>query len=77
MLRDIQAGKLDTKAFQEVIFISVPAAAQRIPIQRLSSKNKGALPFIPLQAGYRSKKQSLTHIWLHASLLATSPSSAL
>jgi hypothetical protein len=36
MLRDIQAGKLDTKAFQEAIFISVPAAAQRIHIQRLS-----------------------------------------
>jgi hypothetical protein len=26
-----------------------------------------------LQAGYRSKTQDLTHIWLHASLLATSP----
>jgi hypothetical protein len=63
MLQDIQAGKWDTKAFQEAVFISV-----QIPIQRLSPKNKGALPYIPLQAGYRSKKQSLTHIWLHASL---------
>jgi hypothetical protein len=37
-------------------------------------ENKGALPYIPLKAGYRSEKQSLIHIWLHASLLATSPS---
>jgi hypothetical protein len=33
-------------------------------------ENKGALPYIPLQAGYRSKKQALTHIWLQATLLA-------
>jgi hypothetical protein len=74
MLQNIQAGKWDTKAFQEAIFTSVLAAAQWIHIQRLSLKNKESLPHIPLQAGYRSKKQSLTHIWLCASLLATSPS---
>jgi hypothetical protein len=29
---------------------------------------------MPLQAGYRSKKQFLTHIWLHATLVAIPPS---
>jgi hypothetical protein len=74
LLWDIQAGKWDTKAFWEAMFISVLVAAQQIPIQRLSSENKGALPYIPLQAGYRSKKQSLTHIWLLVISLATSSS---
>jgi hypothetical protein len=40
--------------------------------QRLSPENKGVSPYIPLQAGYRSKKQSLTHIWLHMTLLVIS-----
>jgi hypothetical protein len=42
-------------------------------VQRLSPKNKGGLPYIPLQTGYRSKKKSSTHIWLHVTLLAISP----
>jgi hypothetical protein len=29
------------------------------------SSDKGAFPYILLQAGYRSKKQHLSHIWLH------------
>jgi hypothetical protein len=33
--------------------------------QRLSPKNKEVFPYIPLQASYRSKKQSSTHLWLH------------
>jgi hypothetical protein len=74
MLQDIQAGKQDTKDFQEAIFISVPAVAQWIHIQRLSPENKGALPYIPLQAVYRSEKQSLTHKWLLVISLATSSS---
>jgi hypothetical protein len=37
-------------------------------VQRLSLKNKEVSPYIPLQAGYRSKKQDLTHIWLYAIL---------
>jgi hypothetical protein len=45
--------KWDTKAFQKAIFIIVLAVAQQIHIQRLSPKNKGALPYIPLQAGYK------------------------
>jgi hypothetical protein len=48
MLQDIQAGKQDTKAFWEAMFISMPAATQQIHIQRLSPKNKGALPHILL-----------------------------
>jgi hypothetical protein len=76
LLRESRTETPDTKAFQDAVFISVLAAAQQIHIQRLSPKNKGALPYISLQAGYRSKKQGLTHIWLHTTLLATSPPSA-
>jgi hypothetical protein len=73
LLWDSQARKPDTKVFQETIFINMLAVAQQIPTQRLSHKNKGALPYIPLQTGYRSKKQTSTHIWLHEYLLATLP----
>jgi hypothetical protein len=45
---------------------------QQTHIQRLSCKNKRVSPYIPLQAGCRSKKQSATHIWLHVTLLAIS-----
>jgi hypothetical protein len=62
----------DTKAFQEAIFISMPAAAQPILIQMLSPETKGVSPYIPLQAGCRNKKQGLTHIWLHSTLLGIS-----
>jgi hypothetical protein len=71
MLWDIQAGKQDTKTFWEAVFISMLSVAQQIHIQMLSPEDKGALPCRPLQESYRSKKQSLTHIRLHASLLAT------
>jgi hypothetical protein len=50
----------------------VPAQTQQTHVQRLSPKNKGVSPYIPLQAGYRSKKQSSTHIWLHVTSLAIS-----
>jgi hypothetical protein len=71
MLGESRTQTQDTKAFQEAIFISVPALAQQIHIQRLSPKNKGVSPYIPLQVGYRSKNQGLTNIWLNATLLAT------
>jgi hypothetical protein len=74
LLWDIQAGKWDTRAFWEAIFMSVLAVAQWIPIQRLSLVNRGALPYIPLHAGNRSEKQSLTHIWLLVISLVTSSS---
>jgi hypothetical protein len=51
----------------------VPAQGQWTSVQRLNPKNKGVSPYLPLQAGYRSKKQDLTQIWLHATVLATSP----
>jgi hypothetical protein len=50
----------------------VPAQTQQTPVQRLSPKNKAISPYIPLQAGYRSKKKSSTHIWLHVTSLAIS-----
>jgi hypothetical protein len=50
----------------------VPAQTQWTRVQRLSPENKGISPYIPLQAGYRSKKQSSTHLWLHVTPLAIS-----
>jgi hypothetical protein len=34
----------------------VPTQTQRTRVQRLSPKNKEVSPYIPLQAGYRSKR---------------------
>jgi hypothetical protein len=50
----------------------VPAQTQWTPVQRLSPKNKGVSPYIPLQAGYRSKSQSSIYIWLHVTSVAVS-----
>jgi hypothetical protein len=72
ILWDVQTGKRDTKAFGEAMFIGMPAVTQWIHIQKLSPQNKGALPHIPLQAGYRNEEQSLTHIWLLIISVATS-----
>jgi hypothetical protein len=62
MLQEIGTEMQDTKAFQEAIFISVPEAAQWTHIQRLSPENREVSPYIPLRAGYKSKRQTLTHI---------------
>jgi hypothetical protein len=35
-------------------------------------QEQGVSPYVPLQAGFRGKKQSLTHILLHVTLLAIS-----
>jgi uncharacterized protein YbaP (TraB family) len=82
MSSDIVAGysrteKQNTEAVQQEAMFVVPAQTQQTYVQRLSPENKGDLLYIPLQAGYRSKKQGLTHIWLHATLLATSSPSAM
>jgi hypothetical protein len=45
---------------------------QQTGVQRLSPENKGVSPYRPSQAGYRSKKQSATHMWLHVTSLAIS-----
>jgi hypothetical protein len=68
LLQESRLEKRDTKPFQEAIFISVLAVVQQIYIQRLSPENNRVLPYIPLQAGYNSKKQGLTQIRLHATL---------
>jgi hypothetical protein len=47
----------------------VRTQTQQSCLQRLSPENKEVLPYIPLQAGYRSKQQSSTHIWLHVTSL--------
>jgi hypothetical protein len=51
----------------------VQAQTQRTHVQRLSPENKGVSLYLPLQAGYRSKKQGLIHVWLYLILLATLP----
>jgi hypothetical protein len=50
----------------------VPAQTEWSCVQRLSPENKEVSPCIPLQAGYRSKKQSSTHTWLHVTSLSIS-----
>jgi hypothetical protein len=50
----------------------VPAQTQQTHVQKLSPENKEVSPYISLQAGYRSKKQSSTHTWLHVTSLAIS-----
>jgi hypothetical protein len=49
----------------------VPAQTQQTHVQMLSPENKGVSPYLPLQAGNRSKKQGLVHRWLYLILLAT------
>jgi hypothetical protein len=51
----------------------VPAQTQWTRVQRLSPEIKGGSPYIPLQAGYRSKNLSWIHIRLHVTLFAPSP----
>jgi hypothetical protein len=60
------------KQFSRKQHFIVSAQTQWTRVRRLSPENKEVSPYIPLQAGYRSKKQSLTHIWLHAISLAIS-----
>jgi hypothetical protein len=63
VLQDSWTETQDTEAvLQEQDFI-VLAQTQQSHVQRLSLDNKVALPYITLQAGYRSKKQGLTHMW--------------
>jgi hypothetical protein len=73
MLWESQIETQDTKVFWEARFTSMLVVAQQIHIQKLSPENKEVSPYVPLQASYRSKKQSFTHIWLHVTLLATLP----
>jgi hypothetical protein len=50
----------------------VPTWNQQTRVQSLSLEDNDVSPYISLQAGYRSKKQSSTHIWLHVTSLAMS-----
>jgi hypothetical protein len=68
LLAEIRVSEADS---QEATF-TVPTQTQRTCVQRLSPENKGVSPYIPLQTGYRSKKQSSTHICLHVTSLAIS-----
>jgi hypothetical protein len=51
----------------------VLAQTQWTCVQRLSPENKGVSPYMPLQAGYTSKKRGLIHVWLYLILLAILP----
>jgi hypothetical protein len=64
------------RLFRKKYLLGVLAAAQWIHFQRLNPENeeKEALPHTLLQAGYRSEKQSLIHIWLLVISLVTSSS---
>jgi hypothetical protein len=67
LLAEIQ----DSEAISRKQGFIVPAQTQQTHVQRLSPENKGVSLYIPLQGGYRSKKQDLIHIWLYLILLAT------
>jgi hypothetical protein len=64
MLQESQAEIWDTEAVSRKQHFILLAQTQRTCVQRLSPKNKEVSPYIPLQAGYRSKTQGLIHIWL-------------
>jgi hypothetical protein len=69
--RSLLAEIRDTEAISRKEHFIVPAQTQWTHVQRLSPKNKGVSPYIPLQTGYRRKKQALIHIRLYFILLAT------
>jgi hypothetical protein len=52
----------------------VSAETQQTHVQKLSPENKEVSPYIPLQAGYISKKRGLIHIWLYTILFVLYPS---
>jgi hypothetical protein len=68
MLWESQAEKWDTEAVYRKQCFIVPAQTQWTCVQRLSPENEEILPYIPLQAGYKSKKQDLIQIWLYTIL---------
>jgi hypothetical protein len=68
LLQESQAEIWDTEQFSRKQHFVVLAQTQRTHVQRLSAENKEVSPYIPLQAGYRSKKQSSTIyscMWLY------------
>jgi hypothetical protein len=66
--RNLEQRQRTLRQFSWKSHFIVLAQTQQIQVQRLSLKNKGSLPYIPLKEVYRSKKQ----IWFHEILLATS-----
>jgi len=62
LLRESRIEIRDTEAITRKQHFIVLAQTQWTRVQRLSLENKGVSSYIPLQAGYRSKKQGLTHI---------------
>jgi hypothetical protein len=54
--------------FSRKQYFIVPAQTQQTHVQSLSPENQRVSPHIALKVGYRSKKQDLSHTWLHAIL---------
>jgi hypothetical protein len=73
VLQDSQTEKWDTKAVQQegTFYYAGTDLADSSP--KAKPQEQRGFTLYTLQAGYRSKKQGLTDIWLHATLLATSP----
>jgi hypothetical protein len=72
LLQESQAEIGTLRQFSRKQCCIVLAQTHQTRVQKLNPENKGVSPYIPLQAGYRSKKQSFTYIWLHVTLLAIS-----
>jgi hypothetical protein len=72
LLQESQAEFGTLMHFSRKQHFIVVTQTQQTHVLRLSPKNKEISRHIPRQAGYRSKKQSSTHLWLHVTLLAIS-----
>jgi hypothetical protein len=62
LLQGSQAEIGTLRQFSRKQHFIVPAQTQWTHVQRLSPKDKEVSPNKPLEAGYRSKKQSSTHM---------------
>jgi hypothetical protein len=49
------------QSFGEASLLSKLAVTQQTHVQRLSTENKGGLPFIPFREGYRNGGYNLSH----------------
>jgi hypothetical protein len=65
LLQEFASWDTGLQAIRRKRCFIVLAQTQRTHVQRLRPKNKGVSPYVPLQEGYRSRKQGLIHICLY------------
>jgi hypothetical protein len=72
MLWESQTETQDTEAIQQEAMFFCASIDLIDSYPKAKPENQGVSCYIPLQAGYRSKKQGVSYIWLHANIQATS-----